>query len=130
MPTDIEKKAQLFKLKQQGYNINIVNSSKNKIEFGMFFYIITLITILYGMLSSWILSTKPFLGIDIPTEIVILNLLGIIIVYSLIIIMKYYSLSITDIFIFFCMAIAIVPIIFFIYIILKIKFGCPKSDTN
>lgn len=130
MPTETKKKEELFELRKKGYNINIVNSSKNKIQFGTFFYIITIITILYGMLSSWILSTKPFLGINIPTEIVVLNLLGLITFYSLIIIMKYYSLSITDIFIFFSMMIAIIPIIFFIYIILKIKFNCPKPDSN
>lgn len=130
MPTETEKKNQLTKLRNEGYNINIVNSPKNKIQFGLFFYIITFITILYGLLSSWILSTKSFLGISIPTELVVLNLLGIIIFYSLIIFMKYYSLSITDIFIFFCMAIAIVPIIFFVYVILKLKFGCSNSGNN
>jgi hypothetical protein len=130
MATNSENRQKLLDLRKNGYNINIINSSKNKIQFGIFFYIITLITILYGLLSSWILSTKSFLGIEIPTEIVVLNLLGIIIVYSLIIIMKYYSLSITDVFIFFCMSIAIVPIIFFIYIILKLKFDCPKPDNN
>jgi hypothetical protein len=130
MPTETEKKEQLTKLRDKGYNINIINSPKNKIQFGSFFYIITFITILYSLLSSWILSTKPFLGYNIPTEIIVLNLLGIIIVYSLIIFMRYYSLSIADIFIFFCMAIAIVPIIFFVYVILKLKFGCPKPDAN
>ena len=130
MATNSENRQKLLDLRKEGFNINIINSSKNKIKFGVFFYIITLITILYGLLSSWILSTKTFLGIEIPTEIVVLNLLGIIIVYSLIIIMKYYSLSITDVFIFFCMSIAIVPIIFFIYIILKLKFDCPKPDNN
>jgi hypothetical protein len=102
MATNSENRQKLLDLRKNGYNINIINSSKNKIQFGIFFYIITLITILYGLLSSWILSTKSFLGIEIPTEIVVLNLLGIIIVYSLIIIMKYYSLSITDVFSFVC----------------------------
>ena len=119
-------KNELLQLKKQGYNTNIVNAPKNKIQFGVSFYVISFITIIYALTTSWFLSTKDVLGMSIPTEIVVLNLLAIIIIYSLIIALKYCSLTFTDVFIFFCMSIMIVPVVFFIYIILKLKYGCPK----
>ena len=86
-------------------------------------------TLLYITISSYFLSTKKLFGYKISTDIVLMNLLATIAIYTFIIIARFYGITAYTVFIFISSVIMILPIIFFIYINVKL-YQCPIPEQD